>query len=99
MLWQLALEGVPAEPVQINQQDAFFAARGSADSDLVARYPHPTWGIVEQIGSLWNMGDLPPRLDRASPTLGQHSREICEEIGLDPKIYEALKAKELLVGD
>jgi crotonobetainyl-CoA:carnitine CoA-transferase CaiB-like acyl-CoA transferase len=99
MLWQLAREGVPAEPVQLNQQDAFFAAQGSMDSDLVARYPHPTWGIVEQIGSLWNMGDLPPRLDRASPTLGQHSREICEEIGLDPKVYETLKAKQLLVGD
>ncbi len=98
MLWLLAQEGVPAEPVHLNQQEAFFAARGSADSDLVARYPHLTWGEVTQIGSLWNMVDLPPSLLRASPTLGQHSREICQEIGLDVTIYEALKAKELLIG-
>ena len=56
-----------------------------------------TWGEVTQIGALWNMADLPLRLARASPALGQHSREICQEIGLDMKLYEALKAKELLV--
>ncbi len=98
-LWLLEQAGVPAEALQLNQMDAFFASKGSEDSNLIARYPHATLGEVEQIGSLWNMGDLPPRLDRASPELGQHSREICEQIGLDTEIYEALVAKGLVVGE
>ncbi len=97
-LWLLEQAGVPAEPVHVNQMDAFFASAGSEDSNLIARYAHATWGEVKQIGSLWNMGDLPPRLDRASPELGQHSREICQEIGLDMEIYQALEAKGLVVG-
>jgi crotonobetainyl-CoA:carnitine CoA-transferase CaiB-like acyl-CoA transferase len=45
------------------------------------------------------MGDLPPSLDRASPELGEHSREICTEIGIDAETFEALKAKGLMVGE
>ncbi len=98
-LWLLEQAGVPAAPVQLNQMDAFFASKGSEASNIIARYPHATWGEVEQIGSLWNMGDLPPNLDRASPELGQHSREICDEIGVERTLYEALKAKGLVIGD
>ena len=98
LLWHLEQAGVPAEPVRLEQMDAFFDAAGSANSGLVARYPHATWGEVEQIGSLWDMGDLPLRLDRASPTLGEHSREIFEELGLDPALYERLESQGNLVG-
>jgi crotonobetainyl-CoA:carnitine CoA-transferase CaiB-like acyl-CoA transferase len=98
-LWLLEQAGVPAEPVRVNQMDPFFASRASADAKLIARYPHLKWGEVVQIGSLWDMGDLPPSLDRASPELGQHSREICEEIGLDMALYDALAAKGSVVGD
>ena len=99
LLWQLEQAGVPAEPVRFEQMDAFFDAAGSQAAGLVARYPHPTWGAVEQIGSLWNLGDLPPRLDRASPTLGQHSREIFEELELDPALFDSLKAEGHLIGE
>jgi len=98
LLWQLQRAGVPAEPLRLDQMDAFFDAAASAASNLVARYPHAAWGEVEQIGSLWNMGDLPPRLDRASPALGEHSREIFEELGLDPALYTSLEAEGKLVG-
>ncbi len=99
VLWSLDQAGVPAAPVRLNQMDAFFSSRGSEQSDLIARYPHAAWGEVEQIGSLWNMGDLPASLDRASPALGEHSREICDEIGIDGKLYEALAKKGLVIGD
>ena len=56
---------------------------------------------IEGVGSvsLWNLGDLPSRLDRASPTLGQHSREIFEELGLDPALFDSLKADGHLIGE
>lgn len=96
-LWMMQNAGVKAEPVQINQMEAFFESKGSRDSNLVASYPHKTWGKVEQIGSLWNMGDIAPSFKYAPPVLGEHSKEIAEEIGLDPKLYEELKANELLI--
>ena len=98
LLWQLRRAGVPAEPLRLDQMDPFFDASASRVAGLVARYPHADWGQVEQIGSLWNMGDLPPRLDRASPTLGEHSREIFEELGLDPELYASLHAEGKIVG-
>ena len=99
MLWRLERAGVPVEPVRTDQMNAFFDSAGSEAAKLVARYPHNTWGDVEQIGSLWDFGDLPVRFDRASPTLGQHSREVFDELGLDPALYRALAEAGHLVGD
>ncbi|MCP4906151.1 MAG: CoA transferase [bacterium] len=98
LLWTLEQAGVPVAPLRLDQMDAFYSSRGSEEAGLIARYPHASWGEVEQIGSLWNMGDLPPSLDRASPVLGEHSREICEEIGVDRALYEALEVKGLVIG-
>ena len=99
LVWLLERAGVPAEPLRLDQMNPFFDATASWASNLVARYPHVDWGEVEQIGSLWNMGDLPPRLDRASPALGEHSREIFEELNLDPALYASLEAEGKLVGN
>jgi crotonobetainyl-CoA:carnitine CoA-transferase CaiB-like acyl-CoA transferase len=40
-----------------------------------------SWGQLEQIGALWSFGDLPLRLELAPPGLGQHTREILQQLG------------------
>lgn len=82
--------GVPAEPVLEAQGDAFPDDPGCAAAGLHARYPHAVYGELEQVGAYWDFGDLPLRLVRAPPALGEHSREVWERLGLDAGQIAAL---------
>jgi crotonobetainyl-CoA:carnitine CoA-transferase CaiB-like acyl-CoA transferase len=98
VLGALAAEGVPATEVRLDQMNAFFDDAATWAAGLGARYPHPEYGDVEQIGALWNFGDLGARLDRASPALGQHSVEILTELGFGPEQLDALFATGAVAG-
>jgi crotonobetainyl-CoA:carnitine CoA-transferase CaiB-like acyl-CoA transferase len=81
LLAALADAGVPSELVRQEQGDEYFASPENQEADLVARYPHPVYGTMEQPGAFWSFGDLDVRLDRAPPALGEHSVEILTELG------------------
>ena len=97
LLFALERADVPAEPVRLDQMHAFFDSQAYKQANLVARYPHKTWGTLEQIGSLWNMGDLPPHFPCAPPVLGEHSDEICRELGLDQGAVQKLREKKAML--
>lgn len=59
-----------------------------ADPHLEARgffseLDHPTLGRIRGLGSPLRLGRTPVRLERAGPLLGEHSREVLREAGLD----------------
>ena len=80
-----------------NQRDAFFDSAQNQAAGLVASYPHPVYGTFEQPGALWAFGDLDVRLDRAPPTVGQHSVEILEEVGFDRAEIDRLVGEGVVV--
>lgn len=82
LLKRLEDMGVPAEPVRLNQRDAFYDARVNREAGLVARYPHPVLGHIEHPGAFWQFGELDVKLDTPPPVPGEHTREILGEIGL-----------------
>ena len=86
----LHANGVPSTEVRLDQMDAFFDDDATWSSGLATRYPHARYGMVEQVGSLWSFGDLSARLDRASPEIGQHSREVLTEVGFVDSEIDAL---------
>jgi crotonobetainyl-CoA:carnitine CoA-transferase CaiB-like acyl-CoA transferase len=47
---------------------------------LVAEYEHPLLGRVRQFGNLITFSDTPGKQERATPMLGQHTREILAEL-------------------
>ena len=97
LLAALEAAGIPAERVRENQRDAFFDSAQNQAAGLVARYPHPIYGSFEQPGALWSFGDLDVRLDRAPPTVGQHSVEILEEVGFDRAEIDRLVGEGVVV--
>lgn len=76
---RLRAAGVPCGVLQTYDRvfdDPHLNARG-----FFTGAPHPTVGMVRQIGSPMRMSATPPRIDRAGPLLGEHSIEVLEEIG------------------
>jgi crotonobetainyl-CoA:carnitine CoA-transferase CaiB-like acyl-CoA transferase len=84
--------GVPAERVQMDQCDAFFERAANRESNLTVSYPHADWGRLDQIGAFWSFGDLAPRLDRAPPALGEHTRSVLRELGIASARIDELEA-------
>ena len=58
--------------------------------DMVLTLDHPRAGKVDAIGHPVKFSRTPASITRAAPILGQHSREILREIGLDAVRIEAL---------
>jgi crotonobetainyl-CoA:carnitine CoA-transferase CaiB-like acyl-CoA transferase len=91
--WCAALDaaGVPCEfedpdfPVGLFD-DPELIARG-----LVASYPHPALGHLEQAGHLVELSATPGRIERPAPVVGEHSRELLAEYGYQqPEIDELI---------
>ena len=77
--------GVPAGP--INSVDQALAHPVAA-----ARGMRIELDGIPMIGSPLNLSESPRRLDRAPPTLGQHSDEIAREFGFEPEALHAAGA-------
>jgi formyl-CoA transferase len=95
--WAAGLEGagVPCGPINTIAQalaDPQIVARG-----LVIDLPHPLAGTVQLVGSPIRMSASPPALERAPPTLGQHTAEVLRELaGIDAAELQALRERNIV---
>jgi formyl-CoA transferase len=95
--WTAELEraGIPCGPINS-------IAQALADPQIVARglqveLPHPLAGTVALVGTPIRMSDSPPALDRAPPTLGQHTEEVLRELaGIDAATLDSLRARRII---
>ena len=82
-----ATAGIPAAPVRsyaeaaqdlhVHERDMLQTARGSE-------------GAVPVAGPAAKLSRTPTRVRSAAPRLGQHNREILEELGYEPRAIEAI---------
>ncbi len=95
--WATRLEqaGIPCGPINS-------IAQALADPQIVARglqveLPHPRAGKVGLVGSPMKLGASPPALDRAPPTLGQHTEEVLRELAdVDAATLASLRARQIV---
>jgi crotonobetainyl-CoA:carnitine CoA-transferase CaiB-like acyl-CoA transferase len=91
LIARLDAAGVPCGP--INTVPDVFAEAQVQHRQMLRHLPHPLAGTVPQVVSPIRMQDSPLSFDRAPPTLGQHTREVLAELGLD---VEDLAAKGIV---
>ena len=60
---------------------------------LVTNYEHPIMGTMHQFGSLIDYSETPGRIFGPPPLVGQHTREVFAEFGIDATRLEQLIAK------
>lgn len=65
--------------------------------DMIVEVEHPTAGKVETIGHPVKYSRTPASIDHAAPILGQHTREILGEVGLDEGQIEALIRSQAVI--
>ncbi len=94
--WRRALDraGVPAEiSVDTWDGETILFDEELVRAGLVTEYEHPILGRVRQFGNLITFSDTPGRQERATPLLGQHTREILAELGIDGEAAEAYRSR------
>lgn len=74
---------VPAEVVREQRWRTVWDDEEDLRTRLVVSYPQADWGEMRQFGAYWDFGDLELQLDRACPSIGQHSGEILAELGFE----------------
>ncbi|MDO8361975.1 MAG: CoA transferase [Actinomycetota bacterium] len=99
LLAALAAADVPAERVRQMEYFEVWDRPEHRSAGLVATYPHPEWGDVNQFGAYWNFGDLELSLDRCCPALGQHTRDVLQHtLGYDDESVTRLAAAGVIAG-
>jgi len=84
-------EGVPAGPV--NRVGDMLSDPQVLARDMVVEVDHPTAGRVKALGNPIKFSATPGEVRRAAPLLGQHTREVLEELG-----YSAAEISSLIDG-
>lgn len=90
--WMDALvdAGVPVGRVR-GVLDALRTAEAEGD-DVLRTVEHPTAGLLEQVRAGFRLESSPPPMT-APPLLGQHSRELLTEVGLDSSLIDEMIAR------
>jgi succinate--hydroxymethylglutarate CoA-transferase len=93
--WIAALEpvGIPAGP--INTVTEALSSEQTRARDMVTEIEHATAGVIEMVGVPFRMFGTPPSINLPPPRLGEHSRSVLEELGLDVAEIDKLVADEV----
>ncbi len=87
-LSRLDREGVPCAPVL--QRHEVFDHEQIRANEMVEEFDHPVAGRIRQPWPAARFDKTPAAMQRHAPTLGQHTRELLEELGFDPApLYDA----------
>jgi crotonobetainyl-CoA:carnitine CoA-transferase CaiB-like acyl-CoA transferase len=90
--------GISAEVVREGYGASFFDDEDHRAAGLVADYHHSAYGRMQQPGAYLHFDDLPLRIDRATPVIGESTREILAELGYSGGQIQALYDDGVVAG-
>jgi formyl-CoA transferase len=65
-------------------------------NEYLADYEHPLFGTIRSPAPIVRMSATPTRINRSSPTLGEHTDEILRLVGLDDREIERLHSADIV---
>jgi crotonobetainyl-CoA:carnitine CoA-transferase CaiB-like acyl-CoA transferase len=90
--WQTLLERADIPNALMHTMDSLIDDPHLNGSDFLPLYEHPTEGTVRTTAPVGDWSATPLSIRRLAPRLGEHSREILLELGLDHAEIDAMVA-------
>jgi CoA:oxalate CoA-transferase len=80
--WIARIEAADIPTCKVNSVKDVFALPQAEVNEILVKVPHPTRGEIEILNTPVRMQGSPGKVDRGAPTLGQHTDEVLEEMGV-----------------
>jgi crotonobetainyl-CoA:carnitine CoA-transferase CaiB-like acyl-CoA transferase len=93
--WIERIEGADIPTCKVNSVKDVFAMPQAEVNEILVKVPHPTRGEIEILNTPVHLQGSPAAVTRGAPTLGQHTDEVLEEMGVPAA--ERAKLRELKV--
>jgi len=90
--WQALLEKADIPNTPMHTMDSLIADPHLNSSGFFPMYEHPTEGTVRTTAPVGEWSETPLSIRRLAPQLGEHSREILQELGYDTAEIDAMVA-------
>ncbi|MBI3329722.1 MAG: CoA transferase [Nitrospinae bacterium] len=95
-LTHLKRAGVPCAPAISGHSELFLSDPHAATNDLVATYQHPIVGRLRVARHYMRFGNTEALQGRPTPLLGEHTREVLQEVGFSEQAITDLYAKGMV---
>ena len=93
----LEAAGAPCDAVFYdNAMHRLFDDPLSKELGLIVGTESPTYGLIEQPGIYWDMGDVPVEITQASPDLGQHTDAVMRDLGFSDEEIAGFRAQKVI---
>jgi formyl-CoA transferase/CoA:oxalate CoA-transferase len=96
--WIERIEAADIPTCRVNSLRDVFALPQLRENETVVRVAHPTRGEIEILNCPVKMSATPTTVTRGAPTLGEHTDEVLESLGIDAAERSELRERGVLGG-
>ena len=89
--WIARIEAADIPTCKVNTVKDVFAMPQAAVNEILVKVAHPTRGEIEILNTPVHLQGSPGSVTRGAPTLGQHTDEVLEEMGVDATTRQRLR--------
>ena len=94
--WIERIETADIPTCKVNTVKEVFALPQAEVNEILVKVPHPTRGEIEILNTPVHLKGSPGAVTRGAPTLGQHTDEVLEEMGVNAETRSRLRELKVI---
>lgn len=94
--WIERIEAADIPTCKVNTVKEVFALPQAEVNEILVKVPHPTRGEIEILNTPVHLKGSPGAVTRGAPTLGQHTDEVLEEMGVNAETRSRLRELKVI---